>query len=187
MRGGVVLKNKEIILPFTDVPYYKKIFIVRSKDNGLTWSKPKLVAKGKNKEFEEPSIKILPNKNLFMLLRENKSKILHSLFSKDEGKTWSNPKKTKIVGYPADLTIVNKNLLACVTGNRNKPHQILIYLSENFGKNWNKKIILSNNLNNKDLGYPSIKQRKNGDIVVVYYAQNQDGITSILQKTIKLQ
>jgi len=134
MRGGLVLKNKDIILPFSDVPNYKNIFLVRSKDNGLTWSKPQLVAEGKNKEFEEPSITVLPDGKLFMLLRENKSKILHSIFSENNGATWSKPKKTSLIGYPADLIVLNKNLLACVTGNRNKPYQILLYLSENFGE-----------------------------------------------------
>jgi len=38
-----------------------------------------------------------------------------------------------------------------------------------------------------DLGYPSIAQRKNGEIVVIYYAQNKEGVTSIFQKTIKLK
>ena len=41
-----------------------------------------LVAEDKNKEFEEPAIIILPNGSLFMLLRENKSKIIHSIYSK---------------------------------------------------------------------------------------------------------
>ena len=65
--------------------------------------------------------------------------------------------------------------------------QILLYLSENFGESWNKKIIVSDSLNNMDLGYPSIEQRKNGEIVVIYYAQNKKGVTSIFQKTIKLK
>ena len=64
----------------------------------------------KNKEFEEPSITVLPDGKLFMLLRENKSKILHSIFSENNGATWSKPKKTSLIGYPADLIVLNKNL-----------------------------------------------------------------------------
>ena len=187
MRGGIILENKEIFLPLSDVPNYKKIYSIRSNDNGYTWKQPQKVAEEESKEFEEPTVVILPNGNLFMLLRENNSKIIHSVVSEDQGSSWSKPKKTNIEGYPADLLILQEDVLACVTGNRNKPYQILMYISDDFGETWRNKIIISDNLINQDLGYPTIAQRKNGEIVIIYYAQNNKYVTSIHQKVIIIE
>ena len=122
-----------------------------------------------------------------LLLRENNSKIIHSVVSEDQGKSWSKPKKTNIEGYPADLLILQEDVLACVTGNRNKPYQILMYISDDFGETWRNKIIISDNLINQDLGYPTIAQRKNGEIVIIYYTQNNQYVTSIHQKVVIIE
>jgi hypothetical protein len=38
----------------------------------------------------------------------------------------------------------------------------------------------------KDLGYPTLAQRSNGDLLVVYYARAPDGITGIHCLTARL-
>ena len=187
MRGGIILENNEVFLPLSDVPNYKRIFAIRSTDNGNNWSLSKIIADEKNTEFEEPSVVLLPNGNIFMLLRENISTIIHSIISKDKGISWTKPKKTELEGYPADLLILQEGLLACVTGNRKKPYQILMYTSDDFGETWSDKIVVKNNLINQDLGYPTIAQRKNGEIVIIYYAQNKQLVTSIHQKIIIIE
>ena len=57
-----------------------------------------------------------------------------------------------------------------------------MYTSDDFGETWSDKIVVKNNLINQDLGYPTIAQRKNGEIVIIYYAQNKQLVTSIHQK-----
>ena len=62
-----------------------------SRDGGVTWEKPNLVARKDGYELCEPAVFYSPDqKELCMLIRENSGKHPSQMcFSKDEGKTWS--------------------------------------------------------------------------------------------------
>ena len=62
-----------------------------SRDGGLTWEKPNLVARKDGYELCEPAVFYSPDqKELCMLIRENSGRHPSQMcFSKDEGKTWS--------------------------------------------------------------------------------------------------
>lgn len=65
-----------------------------SYDGGLTWSYPEPILSRRDMNLCEPGIIRSPNgKQLAVLLRENsRSTNSQIIFSKDEGKTWSDPK-----------------------------------------------------------------------------------------------
>lgn len=65
-----------------------------SFDGGLTWSDPEPILSRRDMNLCEPGIIRSPDgKTLAVLLRENARKTNSQIiFSKDEGKTWSNPK-----------------------------------------------------------------------------------------------
>jgi hypothetical protein len=65
-----------------------------SFDGGLTWSKPELILSRRVMNLCEPGIVRSPDgKRLAVLLRENARRANSQIiFSKDEGKTWSNPR-----------------------------------------------------------------------------------------------
>jgi hypothetical protein len=69
--------------------------------------------------------------------------------------------------------------IACLVGRRWSPFGIGLHLSSD-GETWDTRgIALVDDLPNKDLGYPTALQRTNDDIVVVFYAQDAQGITGI--------
>lgn len=186
MRGGVELADGEILLPLSDVPHYRRIFTVRSKDSGESWGPPELVAVGEGHEFEEPSTLVLPSGRILMLLRDNVARVLHCVMSDDAGWTWSAPRSTGIEGYPAHLLRLADGRIACAVGRRRPPFGIVLHLS-NDGENWDGGgIPLISDLPNKDLGYPAVGQRKDGDLVVVYYAQDSPGLTGVEMLTARL-
>ncbi|MDP4222393.1 MAG: sialidase family protein [Bacteroidota bacterium] len=65
-----------------------------SQDGGLTWSKPGSILSRRDMNLCEPGLVRSPDdKTLAVLLRENARKTNSQIiFSKDEGKTWSNPR-----------------------------------------------------------------------------------------------
>ena len=179
MRGGVELPNGEILLPLSDVPQYRRVFAVRSKDGGETWSPPRLIAASEGHEFEEPATLVLSSGKIVMLLRDNATRILHSVTSEDRGATWTTPKPTGILGYPAHLLQLADGRLACVVGRRQRPFGIALHLSSD-GVTWDSRgLSLVDDLPNKDLGYPTAAQQADGNLVVVYYAQDAQGVTGI--------
>ncbi len=71
------------------------VYKTLSRDGGLTWSQPEVIARHPSAHLCEPGLIRSPDgKQLAVLLREN-SRRLNSfvVFSDDEGKTWSEPRE----------------------------------------------------------------------------------------------
>jgi hypothetical protein len=180
MRGGVEVDG-EIVLPLCDVPHYKSVFVVRSVDEGESWSAPQNVAGGSGHAFEEPAPLLLRGGRVVMLLRDNVSRILHEVHSDDAGRSWSAASPTGIGDYPADLIELADGRIACVAGRRRRPFGIALYLSEDGGRSWDvhDPDTVCTGLPNRDLGYPTVAARSDGTLFVAWYAQETDGVTGI--------
>jgi hypothetical protein len=114
MAGFERLKNGDYMALFHDDGRFfaegnekkkgKSEFIVYktlSKDGGLTWSKPEIIAQHPEAQLCEPGIIRSPDgTQLAVLLRENSRKFnSFVIFSDDEGQTWTQPRE-----LPAALT-----------------------------------------------------------------------------------
>jgi len=186
MRGAVELPNGDILLPLSDVPHYKRVFTVRSRDGGLSWSAASLVAAGSEHEFEEPASLVLRSGRILMMLRDNAARIMSTVYSDDGGVSWSRPQPTGIAAYPAHLLTLANGSLACIAGRRSPPFGIVMHLSDDGGATWDAApVALVADLPTKDLGYPTAALRPNGDLFVVYYAQDRDGVTGIHSLTVR--
>jgi hypothetical protein len=182
MRSAAVLPGGEILLPLSDIPNYRQVFVVRSRDGGRSWGKPLLAAAQPGSEFEEPSILRLASGRLLMLLRDNGTRRLHQVTSDDEGGSWSAPAALPIEGYPADLLGLPDGRILCTYGWRQPDFGIRAVLSSDGGENWDIEhtIRIRGGLPNKDLGYPVTLPQDDGSFLTVYYGQDGDGITCIM-------
>jgi hypothetical protein len=181
MRGGCQLANGDLLLPLSDVPNYRVVFIVRSRDGGRSWSKPIEVARRDGSEFEEPSLVRLPDGRLLMLMRDNGTRHLHQCVSDDEGHSWSPPRRLPIEGYPPHLLPLPDGRVLCTYGWRQPDFGIRAVLSHDGGESWDieRTIRIRGGLPNKDLGYPCTILDGDGSLFTVYYGQDADGVTCI--------
>ena len=181
MRGGVQLENGEIIMPLSDIPNYRQVFVVKSLDGGRTWCAPSMVAQGDDFEFEEPCPILLAGGEILILLRDNRSHSLYSVRSADGGHNWSNPEPTGILGYPASLILLQNGNLLCVYGVRYPPFGIQAVVSGDGGCTWQTENpwLIRGDLPNRDLGYPAAVLTSRGSVYCVYYGQDASGVTCI--------
>lgn len=181
MRGGLQLASGEILMPLSDVPNYRTVFVVRSDDGGRTWSEPIVAAQEAGKEFEEPAMLALDERRLILLLRENVTHYLHQCCSEDGGESWHDLRPTPILGYPAQLLRLPDGRILCTYGYRYAPFGIRSVLSADEGQTWDieNPLIIRDDLPNRDLGYPASILARDGRIFTVYYGQDDDGVTCI--------
>ena len=182
MRGALVLPNGVLLLPLTDIPNYRQIFVLRSSDGGHRWEAPLLAAVQDGSEFEEPHMIRLPSGRLLMLMRDNGTRHLHSVFSDDEGRSWTAPRRLPIEGYPPQLLALPDGRILCTYGWRQPDFGIRAVMSKDGGENWDieRTIRIRGGLPNRDLGYPCTVMAKDGSLYTVYYGQESDGVTCIM-------
>ena len=185
MRGAIELPDGGLLLPLSDPPLYRAVFHVCSNDCGENWSAPTLIAEEPGKEFEEPAGLLVADSRILLLLRENRSGVLHRTVSDDGGRTWSRPAPTGIRDYPAQLFGMQDGNIACVAGRRFEPYGIMLHVSADGGMTWNPdwSIALRDDLESPDLGYPTVCRRQSGELFVVYYAQDREGVTGLHSTT----
>ncbi|MBI1779106.1 MAG: exo-alpha-sialidase [Proteobacteria bacterium] len=181
MRGGIELPSGEILLPLSDIPHYRRIFLIRSSDGGRQWSDPSLVAAAEGHEFEEPAMIQLANGRLLMLLRDNVSRGLHQIQSEDHGRSWTELRASGIRGYPSHLSLLSDGQVLCLYGHRAPDYSIRAVLSADGGATWDTDDtrVVRGGLPNEDLGYPSAIVTESGEIFAIYYCQDGDGVTGI--------
>ncbi len=181
MRGAVELSDGTLVLPFSDVPAYARIFVVRSRDGGLSWEAPILAAAAESMEFEEPAPLLLPSGRILLMLRENVARTMFTIHSDDGGATWSKPAATGIDGYPAHLLLLANGRILCTYGFRKPPFAIRAVVSGDGGNSWqpDRVMTIRDGLPNKDFGYPFTLAMPGGGLLTIYYGQGAEGVTGI--------
>jgi len=182
MRGGVELRDGRILLPLCDVPNYRSVFIVESRDGGQAWGQPQLVASGPGHEFEEPAIIQGQGDRLILVLRDNGTRWLHQCVSDDGGGHWTAPEPIPISGYPAHLLRLADSRILLTFGWRQPRFGIRAALSDDDGASWDvdRTILIREGMRNGNLGYPVTLDCRDGSLLTLYYGEDDDGVTSIL-------
>ncbi len=77
------------------------VYKTLSRDGGLTWGEPEVIAEHPNADLCEPGLVRSPDgRQIAVLMRENRRKLnSFVIFSDDEGRTWTNPRE-----LPGSLT-----------------------------------------------------------------------------------
>ncbi|HZT33466.1 MAG TPA: sialidase family protein [Bryobacteraceae bacterium] len=179
LPGGTVLLNV----------YYERgpglehetSYLYRSRDGGLTWGDPTLIAD----DFNETALALLPDGRLLAVARSHHGGYLAATYSGDQGRTWSPPRRlTAEREHPADVILLRDGRLLLVYGERNRPFGARAMLSRDLGRTWGPElIVLAADAHNSDCGYPSSAEVAPGRIVTMYYGV--DETTDAAGKTVR--
>lgn len=181
IRAAVELPDSTLVYAVTDIPHWRQIYLLRSRDGGAGWEVGALVASDPARQFSEPCI-VRAGSKLLVLIREEITGYLHQAESRDGGKTWTAPKPTAMWGSPPHVLDLGDGRLLCVYGYRRSPFGIRGCISRDGGISWDvsTELILRDDLPNGNLGYPSSVLVAPGRVFTVYYGENPHGVTCIL-------
>ncbi len=145
-----------------------QVYLFRSHDGGKTWGEPSLVGA----HYNETAFAVLPDGRLLAAMRSEKGGHLAATFSRDQGRTWSEPVRiTEDREHPGDLIVLKGGAVLLTYGERNRPYGVRALSSYDKGESWDKQreVILADDAVVTDCGYPSSVQLPNGRIVTIWY------------------
>jgi len=105
--------------------------------------------------------------------------------SDDAGRTWTLAHKLPIWGYPPHLIRLRDGRLLTTYGYRRAPFGQRACLSADGGDTWDldNEIVLRDDAESGDLGYPASVELQDGDMFTVYYQIDQPGEKTCLMGT----
>lgn len=138
--------------------------VLRSTDNGKTWSAPIPIGKEKGIALPaETDVIALKDGTIFAALRGEQQIPLHYATSADDGQTWSEAKDIGFRGEAPYLYRMNSGVLLLA---HRIPHTAL-HLSRDEGKTW----LGPYTIDTVRGAYPSLVERKDGTALIVYYTE----------------
>lgn len=179
VHGGIQLASGDIL-----VASYRmgdgRIGLDRASPGNLVWERQSVFTPPKlpDRRFGEPHIVQLPGGRVVMMLRstaipyddQSDGNHLWVTWSDDEGRTWSEGRSTGLWGYPPHLLLLSDGRILCTYGYRRKPFGERACVSPD-GISWNPadEVILRDDADSIDLGYPASIELEPGRILSVYY------------------
>ena len=143
-------------------------YALRSRDSGLTWGDPTLIARA----FNETGLALLPDGSLLAALRTNTPPAADHVWlsrSSDKGSTWSEPRQvTSPSEHPADLLSLPDGSVLMTYGRRHEPCGVRAVVLR--GDSRSDELVISDDALSGDCGYPSSVCLASGRIVTAYYA-----------------
>jgi sialidase-1 len=165
-----------------------RCFVLRSDDQGENWQYWATVAHDASNilQFAEPGMARLDSGRLVCLIRATarpgRSDNMWSVYSDDDGASWSRPIRTAIWGFPADIIQLSDGRILAVYGHRRDPFAVHGCVSDD-GIHWPKEnefIIKSGGAAPTSFrqywhtGYPTVTQCDDGTIVAAYHEYTND-------------
>jgi hypothetical protein len=155
-------------------------YVLRSGDGGNSWSEPVLIAedaKGKI-AMQEPALAQNGEGVIVCLMRTaNAEDHLYTVRSRDDGKTWTVPERTPLIGHPADLQLLPDGRMLAVYGYRHDPGWgVRGCVSDDGGITWDRasEFVIADTGAHHDLGYPSVCLVDEEHALVAYYMNGPD-------------
>ena len=185
IHGGVQLQDGSLLVASyrTSRP---KIGIYSGSGDPFSWQKihdfspPHLT----NSRFGEPHVALLPSGRLIMMIRStaipyddsSSRNVLWMSYSDDQGHTWAEAYPTPLWGFPPHLLVLDDGRVLCTYGYRRFPFGQRACISVD-GVTWraDDEIIIRDDAENGDLGYPASCEIEPGKILSVYYQSEAEG------------
>ncbi|MBT3274757.1 MAG: exo-alpha-sialidase [Spirochaetales bacterium] len=179
IHGGVQMQDGSILIASYRTKH-PKVGIYRGSGTPFTWQLRSEIEGSplQASRFGEPHIALLPSGRVIVMLRStavpyddsSRRNLLWLTYSDDQGKTWVEPYPTPLWGFPPHLLVLSDGRVLCTYGYRRSPFGERACISDD-GVTWRaeNEIIIRDDAENVDIGYPASVEVQPGKILSVYY------------------
>ncbi len=201
-RGGasrapvVETTNGALLLPCYGSPKAGEkavAYLMKSDDGGVAWSLFSIMADGRFSDepydCHEPYVQRMESDRLVCFIRcYGDGGRMRMCSSNDDGKTWSEPVETNVWGFPQAALRLDDGRIVLAYGYRRPPYGVRarIVLPDLSNVDDGDELIVRDDGDDRDLGYPSLVARKDGTILIAYYIHRGDGIRHIAATIVDL-
>ncbi len=153
------------------------VFAFESRDEGHSWQcigKVDFPDGCAQNNIHEPYAIELPDGTILGALRGDKEPVPHGFSvyftrSEDGGRTWSHPEATDICGSPPHMLLHSSGAVVLTYGRRKPPFGERARISWDGGRTFGEELIIGDEADSGDLGYPSTVELSDGSLYTVYY------------------
>lgn len=159
-----------------------KVIAAKSVDHGASWeilSEIPVPPGQTAKEFHEVHTVQAADGTLITHIRNHNTKdtnlevYLWQSESSDGGLNWTVPHPVTY-GFPPHLLKLSDGRLLVSYGYRKKPYGNRARISSDHGKTWSEELVISDDGENWDLGYPSSVEMPDGSFITLWYEKRGD-------------
>ena len=155
----------------------REVCVYDSRDEGKTWTHLADIEVPQGCQLNymyEPHAVELPDGKILGAIRMQGSRLdpdftVYLCESTDGGKTWSVPHPTGVCGSPPHLMVHSSGAVVMSYGRRAKPYGERARISYDGGRTFGEEIVISQEAESDDLGYPSTVELSDGRLLTVYY------------------
>ena len=188
-HGPIPLSDGRVIYAGKRLWHEKRLIgVADSHDDGKTW---RWLAEIPTRdgddftEYHELHMAEAANGHLIAQIRNhNKANERETLQSEssDGGQTWSTPHPIGVWGLPSHLLRLRDGRMLMTYGYRREPFGNQARLSEDNGKMWSAPMMISDDGEAGDLGYPSTVELDDGSLVTVWYERMKGSPRAVLRQ-----
>jgi photosystem II stability/assembly factor-like uncharacterized protein len=161
----VVWSRKAVKLPDGRNNTVRMSHLVRSTDHGKTWTYFSTIGPG-----GEPAVCRLSATEQTAVIRGDRNSRMKQMFSRDGGKTWTQPVELEVGKVLPDLCLMSNGVLACSYG---RPASCLMF-SLDGGKTWPSHHVISEKVG---FNYTSIREISPGKLLFIHDAPKLNALT----------
>ncbi|MBN1346023.1 MAG: exo-alpha-sialidase [Phycisphaerae bacterium] len=159
-----LLSDGSWLMPVYKNCTYTSAAVIRSLDDGKTWSRPLLLDEA-NRHTDEPDIVELPGRRLLCIMRPAGKPHAWESWSDDLGKTWTKPKSLGWHAHSPNLLLTSKGVLLCA----HRDPGTAVHYSLDCGKTWSGMVMIDS----CGGAYPGMVELPDGRVLVVYYTEGE--------------
>ena len=159
-----------------------------STDDGQTWTwlapVPVRAGDNPNNYHELHAVEAKSGRLVAQIRNHNRANSGETLQteSTDGGKTWSETHSIGVWGLPSHLLRLADDRLLMTYGHRRAPLGNQARVSSDEGRTWSQAMILSDDGNSGDLGYPSTAELADGTLLSVWYERLASSPRAVLRQ-----